>query len=602
MSIPKNCNIMKRLLAYTIAGSFLLSSCGGGSESGSNETEKPTRIAKGDVALGGSFNLAENEKYNTLFPYEIKDAGSAHIAWQIFEGLVRMSQKDLSIQPSIAESWEVSDDQKEYVFHLRKDVRFHDDPCFADGKGRLVTATDIKFSLELACTKGISDQSYELNFKERLEGAQAFYNGEAKEVSGVEVVDDYTVKIRTIAPSSAFLYILANPVASVIPKEGYEKYGKDLKIGTGAFKFSTGGDAKSELILVRKENYYRVDKHGNQLPYLDTVHIYFVNEDTEELDMFREGELSMIYGLPAEKISEVVQENIPDFTNKPPKYILLREPEMSTQFYELNLTRPQFKDVRVRRALSMAIDRSKIMENVLNGQAAANGARQNQTGNYGLVPPLYQFSKYDTSITRGYTYNPEMAKKLMAQAGYPGGKGFPTLKLLVNYGGSRNTKVASEVMRQWRDVLGINIELEQVSLAQKIEDSQYGRADIYRSAWVADYPSPESFLSIAYGKNVPATLDLPSHPNTMRYKSAEFDKYYELGMAAKTEEERYANFAKAESIMMQDCPVIIIWYVENYRLLHSSVHNFHNNPMSYFDLSDIYLKAPVAEKPAEKKN
>lgn len=594
--------MMKNSLAYILAGSLLLAACGGDSTTGTTDTEgKQNRVAKGDVVYGGSFHLSENEKYKTLFPYDIKDVGSAHIAWQVFEGLVRLNQKDLSIQPGLAEKWEVSDDQKEYTFHLRKGVHFHDDPCFPEGKGREFKASDVKFSFELICTKGVSDQSYEATFKERLDGAQAFYNGEAKEISGIQIVDDYTLKIRTSAPSAAFLYILANPVASVLPKEAYDKYGKETKVGTGAFRITDGGDLKTELILVRNENYYRMDKHGNQLPYLDTVFYHFIAESTEELEMFQSGELSMIYGLPAEKITEVVQENIPDFTNKPPKYILLREPEMSTQFYELNLTRPQFKDVRVRRALSMAIDRTKIMEDVLNGQAAANGSRQNLTGNYGLVPPLYQFAKYDTSKVRGYTYNPEMAKKLMAQAGYPNGKGFPTMRLLVNYGGSRNTKVANEVIRQWRDVLNINVELEQVSLAQKIEDSQYGRADIFRSAWVADYPSPESFLSIAYGKHVPASLDQPSHPNTMRYKSAEFDKYYELGMSSKTEEERFLNFAEAERIMMEDCPVIIIWYVENYRLLHSNVHNFHNNPMNYYDLSDIYLKAPQGAEKAEKK-
>lgn len=338
-----------------------------------------------------------------------------------------------------------------------------------------------------------------------------------------------------------------------------------------------------------------MDKWENQLPYLDTVHYHFVTENAEELEMFRSNKLSMIYGLPADKITEVVQKNIPDFTNKPPKYILLREPEMAVQFYEINMNEKHFKDVRVRRALAMSIDRSKIMEDVLNNQAAANGPSQQNTGNYGLTPPLYQFSKYDTSKIKGYSYNPDMARKLFREAGFPDGKGFPTITLEVNYGGSKNTKVANEIISQWREVLGINVELEQVSLAQKIEDSEYGRADIFRSAWVADYPSPESFLSICYGKNVPATMDKPSHPNTMRYKNPEFDKNFELGMAAKTEEERYMYFAEAERIMMEDCPVLIIWYAENYRLIQSYVHNYYNNPMNYYDLSDIYIK-PLSPK------
>lgn len=587
---------MRKSLAYILAGSLLVASCGGDHSENSGSENPSKRVAKGDAVYGGTFNVSENEKYKTLFPYDIKDQGSAHIAWQIYEGLVRLNQQDLSIQPSIAEKWEVSEDQTEYTFHLKKGVFFHDDPCFQGGKGRELNASDVQFSFELLCTKGVSDNTFDNSFRGRLAGAVEFYQGTADHISGLTVVDDHTVKLKTDSPSSSFLYLLANPMTSIIPKEGYEKYGKDSKIGTGAFMYTKGGDPATELILVYNPNYHRIDKWENRLPYLDTVRFNFIAESTEELEMFRSGELSMIYGLPAEKITEVVQENIPDFTNKPPKYILLREPEMSTQFYEINMTRPQFKDVRVRRALSMAINRTKIMENVLNGQAAANGPKQNQTGNYGLTPPLYQFSKYDTSRIKGYTYNPEMARKLMREAGYPDGKGFPTIKLEVNYGGSRNTKVANEIINQWRDVLGINVELEQQSLAQKIEDSEYGRADIFRSAWIADYPSPESFLSICYGKNVPESLEEPSHPNTMRYKSPEFDKYYEMGMKAATEEERYQYFAEAERIMMEDAPVIIIWYGENYRLLHSNVHNFHNNPMNYYDLSNVYLKAPEVKK------
>ncbi|MFZ5552709.1 MAG: ABC transporter substrate-binding protein [Bacteroidota bacterium] len=590
---------MNKALIYAALTSLLLASCSGGngdkSDPDGKEQPKKREAKGGEVVYGGTFHVSNNEKHKTLFPYDIKEIGTAHIAWQVYEGLVRLSQKDLSIQPSLAEKWEVSDDMLEYTFHLKKGVFFHDDPCFTGGKGRELKASDVKFSFELLATKGVSDEAFGNSIKERIEGANDFYNGKAKEISGISISDDYTVKIRTITPSSSFLYILANPVTAILPKEAWDKYGKEIAVGTGAFMVTKGGDPNKELILAAHPKYHRKDKWENQLPYLDTVHFHFVAENTEELEMFRANKLSMIYGLPAEKITEVVQKNIPDFTNKPPKYILLREPEMSVQFYEINMKEPHFQNVKVRQALAYAIDRTKIMEDILNNQAAANGPSQQNTGNYGLTPPLYQFSKYDTSKIKGYNYNPDLARKLMREAGYPEGKGFPTITLEVNYG-AKNIRVANEIISQWKEVLGINVELEQVSLAQKIEDSEYGRADIFRSAWVADYPSPETFLSICYGKNVPESMDKPSHPNTMRYKSAEFDKNFELGMSAKTEEERYQYFAEAERIMMEDCPVIIIWYVENYRLIQSSVHNYFNNPMNYYDLSDIYIKPLKAEK------
>jgi peptide/nickel transport system substrate-binding protein len=579
-----------KTIYYTLSLSILFYSCKGDADQSTNQT---TRTAKGDAVYGGTFNFAENEKINSLFPYDIEDITTAHLAWQMYEGLVRIHQKDLSIQPSIAEKWEVNEDQTEYTFYLKKGVYFHDDPCFEGGKGREVKASDVKYSFELACTQGVSDNNFKNFFQDRLAGSKEYYEKQADEISGIKIIDDYTLKITTLNAGTSFLYLLGNPIASVIPKEAYEKYGKNLKVGTGAFRFVSM--SSSEVVLARNDNYHRTDKWGNKLPYLDTVKMHIVTEDSEELDMFRAGELSMIYGLPADKITEVVQENIPDFTNKPPKYILLREPEMASQYYELNMTRKHFQNVKVRQALAYAIDRSKILENILNNQAAANGPSQNQTGNYGITPPLYQFKNYDTSIIKGYTYKPELAKKLMAEAGYPNGKGFPSITLMINYGGSKNSRVATEVANKWRDVLGINVEIEQVDRLDKIEDSKYARSDVYRSAWVADYPSPESFLSIAYGKNVPASLDEPSHPNVMRYKSEEFDKYFEMGMRAKTEEERLKYFARAESILMKDCPLIVLWYEENYRLIHSYVQNYHNNPMSYFDLSDIYFKQPVAE-------
>jgi oligopeptide transport system substrate-binding protein len=591
-----------------LSGALFLAACGGDKSSDSKDDKKgkteessvklPT--AKGDVAYGGVFVYTEDEKIQTLFPATVEDIGSAHVVSQMYESLLKLVQKDLSIAGSVATEWTVNDEMTEFTFTLKKGVKFHDNECFKGGKGRELVASDVKFSYELLCTKGISDNVFQNSFKDRLLGATEFYNGEAESISGIEIVDDYTVKLKTVKPSSSFLYIVANPTTSIIPKEAYEKYGLKSTVGTGAFIYNMKKSDKTKIVLDRNPNYHVTDKLGNQLPYLAGVEIRIVEEDITSLDQFMNGDLSMIYGLPSEKVSEIVQSNYTDFSSKPPKFILLNQSEMVTQYYELNLTRKQFQDVRVRKALAMAVDRTKLYEDVLKEQAAGNGPRQNRTGNYGLVPPIYQFNKYDTSMTRGYTYNPEMAQKLMAQAGYPNGKGFPTINLELNYGGSVNSRVANAVANMWTRTLGVNVELNQVSREQKMEDAKYGKADIFRSAWVADFPSPETFLSLAYGKNVPASLEEPSHPNSMRYKNPKFDELYEKGIAAKSEEERLKYFAQAERIMLDDCPVIILWYAMNYRLIKSEVHNFYNNSMDYFDLSDIYMKEYTAEEVKKK--
>lgn len=590
--------MLRKTHSILLLAALILGACGGdkdASKEGGKNTDTESSDVKlpkaiGDVAYGGVFVFSEDEKIQTMFPASVEDIGSAHLVSQVYEGLLKLVQKDLSITGALAEEWTVNDEMTEFTFKLKKGVKFHDNQCFSGGKGREVKASDVKFSYELLCTKGISDNVFQNTFKDRLLGATEFYNGAAESISGIEVVDDYTIKLKTAQPSSSFLYIIANPVTAVIPKEAYDKYGKKSTVGTGPFVYNEKKSSKSKFVLDRNPNYHVKDKNGNVLPYLAGVEIRIIEEDITSLDQFMNGDLSMIYGLPSEKVSEIVQSNYTDFSSKPPKFILLNQSEMVTQYYEFNLTRKQFQDVKVRKAFAMAVDRTKLYEDVLKEQAAGNGPRQNRTGNYGLVPPIYQFNAYDTSMTRGYTYNPEMAQKLMAQAGYPNGKGFPTINLELNYGGSVNSRVANAVANMWTRTLGVNVELNQVSREQKMDDAKYGRADIFRSAWVADFPSPETFLTIAYGKNVPESLDEPSHPNSMRYKNAKFDELYEKGLQAKSETERLKYFAQAERIMLDDCPVIILWYAMNYRLLKSEVHNFYNNSMDYFDLCDIYMK------------
>ncbi len=567
----------------------VLQSCGGSGDG----TENGKPIAKGDAVYGGSFDIAENDKYSTLFPLSVIDVPSWHVVTQIHDGLLKFNSKTLQLEDAVAEKHSFNAETNEINFTIKKGVFFHDDECFG-GTGRELNANDVKYTLELISTPGVSDENFHTFIGGRIEGADEFYAKKSNNISGIKVSGNQ-VTIKVTNSSSSILSVFASPVTCIIAKEAYEKYGKDLKVGCGAFKYIKKGDPEKDLFLIRNSKYYATDKQGNKLPFLDTIHFSFIDDNNAQLEMFRKGKLSMLYGLPAEKISEVVQENMPDFTGKPPKYLLDRQSEMVTQFYELNLTRPQFKDVRVRRAMAMAINRAKINELILNGQAAITGPN-GLTGNYGIVPPISQFKGYDTSRTRGYNYNPEMAKKLMAEAGFANGDNFPTLNLIINSGGSRHSKVANEIANQWRNVLGINVEINTVPLDQKIEDSKYGRGDVFRSAWVADFPSPESFLSIFYGANVPANLDQPSHPNTMRYISAAFDSLFIMGMKASNDEDRMKYFAMAEQQMLADCPVIILWYGENYKLLHSNVNNFFNNAMNYLNLNEVYIKAMTEPK------
>lgn len=558
-------------------------------------------VGKGDYqpVYGGTLRYNETDKLQTLNPIQITDAISNHVATQIYEGLVKFDPRTLEIMPGIAESWTVDEAGTTYTFKLRSDVKFHDDACFPDGKGRAVTSKDVLYSFERLCMDNGKNENFTSTFSHRVVGADELYALGASATSGgltgVVAVDDLNVKISLVAPSNSFLYILANSAASVVPQEAVEKYQDAIHVGTGPFMFSSIAADTTQLVLVRNENYYGKDTLNNQLPFLDTIKISYIDNKVAELDLFQEGKLDFVWGLNADAVKTFVPQVIQDFTAKPPKYVLYHSSELVTQMYEFNTTRPPFNDVRVRQAFCYAVDRNHIVNEVLAGEAYGPGIN-------GICPPA--MPGYKASEIQGYekigadeaetkankAAEREKAKKLLAEAGFPDGKDFPVVKLILNSGGSRNTRVAEAIASQLREYLNINVEIANVSLQQKMADAKYARSDIFRSAWVADYPSAETFLSLFYGADVPDSLSQPSFPNTTRYKSAKFDSLYVLGREAKTIEEANRLFKEAEQVMMADAPAMILWYDENYRLAQSRVRNFWANPMRYFDFSQVYLK------------
>jgi oligopeptide transport system substrate-binding protein len=577
--------IRKALIACILVSAF--SACNTAKQEGESG------ISASSVGGGGTLHLNETENYQTLYPYAVTDVISANIAYQIYEGLVQLDPKTLQVRPCLAEKWELDETGTSYTFHLRKDAHFQNDPCFTDSKGRNITAQDVKYSFEMLCSQSNDNFSFATTFKDRVLGANKFYDASAKgkptfDLEGIKVIDDHTVQIKLEKPSLSFLEILAAPSAVIVAKEAVEQYGNMMRIGSGPFRY-IDNKKDNRIILVRNENYYRKDSSGKQLPYLDTIVISFMPTKKAELDAFIAGKLDMVFGLPSESINDFLANQIAEFEKNPPKYILERSPDMATQFYEFNLTKAPLKDVRVRQAISYAIDREKLVTDILKNEAYGPGQS-------GVTPP--SFSGYDINKIIGFDYNPTRAKKLLAEAGFPDGKNFPILKLELNSGGSKHTNVAFEIQKQLQDVLGINIELEVVSLPKKLEDSKYARADIFRSGWVADYPSPENFLLLFYGKIVPASLDQPSFPNIPRYKNAEFDKLYDLGKMARTKEESYKYYMQAEQLAIKDAPLLVLWYDESYKLMQSKVKNFKINPLNYRSYAEVYIDnnpAPVAK-------
>jgi len=579
--------LLDKLFVFLIICCFSIS-CGGDKNSKSNEG-KLTQ-AQGGRFYGGIFRINESEYIKNLFPHNITDAYSYRVASQIYEGLFKFNPETLEVTEGLVENYEIDESGTVYTFQLKKGIFFHDNPCFANGKGRELKAEDVKYCFTKLCTKNINNQNFSI-FQGILKGADKYYAASSGnttpdfEVEGIRVKGEYTIELELIEPNSLITVNLARPACFIYPKEAESKYGVDMRInavGTGPFSLDVNDvEEDISIILKKNKNYHLKDEFGNQLPYLDAVSIQFIKDKKTELFEFRKGNLDMIYRLPTEYIIEILEETMPGANGEYSQFQLQRSPEMMTQFLTLNNQIGVFKNKDVRKAFNFAIDRTKILDFVLNGEGYA-------PGNHGITPPV--FSNYNITSIKGYSLNIDSARYYLNKAGYGGGQGFPKLQFLLNAEGERNTNVAVEIQKQLKDHLNVDVELQILPFAQLLEKSYSGDYNILRAAWVADFPSPENFLWIFSSKDVPNSLNEASYPNVARYINNRFDKYYEDALKAKSIDEANELFRKAEIQLMEDAPVIILWYDEGYRLVQSYVKNFPNNPMQYRDIGRVYFE------------
>jgi oligopeptide transport system substrate-binding protein len=537
---------------------------------------------------GGIFRLNETEYIKTLYPPSITDAYSNRVANQIYEGLFKFKPDNLSIINGLAESYTLDESGTVYTIKIRDDVYFHDDPSFSSGRGRKLIADDVAFCFTQVCTQSPHNQNFSV-FSGLLKGADEYYRASAGGalpplgVSGIEVLDQRTLRLTLTRPHATFLMNLAGPAGYIYPPEAFQKYGTDMRIhpvGTGPFRLGTLEENIS-IILPKHERYWRSDQYGNQLPFLDAISIQFINSKNTELLEFRKNNLDMIYRLPTEHIIEILENNQTG-SGEFMKYELQREPEMVTQFLAFNMAdKKLFSNRDLRKAISYAIDREKILNFALNNEGYA-------AGHHGITPPV--FIDYNIEQITGYQLNIDSARYYLARAGYPNGKGFPKIELMLNAEGDRNTNVAVEIQKQLNDYLNIQVEINTYPFAQLLERAYSGRFEVMRSAWYADYPSPENFLWVFYSGSLDRQNRGVAYPNIVRYNNVTFNRLYEQALRARSIQEANELFLRAEKVLMKDAPIIVLWYDEGYRLLQSYVKNFPNNPMQYRDLGEVYFQ------------
>lgn len=555
-------NILTSLLFAAIAG------CGG--------PQAPReRISPSGKYYGGIFSANESEEVGSLFPLSLTRASAHRIGSQIYEGLVRFDPLDLTIVPGLAESWESDPSGLVHSFRLREGVRFHDDACFPDGQGRLLTAQDVVQCLTRICTQHPDNHMFWL-LQDHVAGANAHYASEApvtEPVKGISATDDRTVRIELTAPWPGLLNTLAHQGCWIYPAEALDHYGTGPRwqpVGTGPFRVKRF-DRGQVLVLERWSGYWGTDADGAPLPYLDGVRYTFEQEKEKELEAFLQGTLSTVYELPVGRT---------DVMRADAAYQVQSVPTLSVQFLGLNLRKPPFNDQRVRKAFAMAIDRQALVDSVLDGLGLA--------AEHGVVAP--GLNNYPYGLVRGTPYDPQQARRLLADAGYPGGRGLPTVHLQVNNNGFGYVKVAEAAQTMLERELGAHVITSVLPAEQHFQRVEQGLPLIWREGWIADHPDPENFLALFYGRNAPADTALPSYLNSTRFKDARFDSLY--GAAARTAEqaERLRLLALAEDRLMQELPIIPLYHERSVRLVQPWVKDFPINGMEYRDLRTVWFE------------
>jgi peptide/nickel transport system substrate-binding protein len=580
---------MRKIFIPLIASALTLGVASCNSCSGDKKDNHDGAEAKGGVYMGGVMRLNEVEAFKSLNPISVNEVVSFHIGTQLFEGLVKFDQADLSVKPAIASHWEINENQTEWTFHIRQGVMFHADACFADGKGRAMTANDIKYCFDKLCTSDANNAQFDVTFKDRVVGAnEAFESSKAGKnigVSGVKVTNDSTLVITLKQPFAGFLNIIAMPGCWIYPKEAVDKYAQDFRIhpvGTGPFQLETVKEGEV-LIMKKNPNYYGVDKDGNKLPYLEGIKYTFIREKKAEILEFKSGNLDMVYRLPVEIFHEIMGD-LEHAKDRKTDFQIMNSPAFNTNYLGFNCASAVFAKKEVRLAFNYAIDRHKIADFTIQGEGSS--------ADYGVVPYVEAFEKdgYDFKGLKGYTFDAEKAKNYMKQAGYPDGKGFPKLTLQINSGGGdRNILIAEVIQKMLKENLNIDIDINTVPMAEHIEHLQLGKSDFFRLAWVADYPDPETFLTIFYGKHVPANPTEKTYINYFRFKNARFDSLFAASFTEPDKAKRYALLSRAEQIVLDEAAFMPIFYDENFRLEQLNVRNFPENAMNYMDLSVVYL-------------
>jgi len=535
---------------------------------------------EGGKYAGGILKVNSTSKVTSLFPASASEVYSQHVNSQLFEGLFKFNQKTLQIEPCLAESYIINDNNTVYTFSIRKNVKFHDNACFEDGKGREVVAEDFKNVFEFLCSNDSLNKSGYL-IKDYIKGSESFSKNETENLKGVRVIDKYTLELELNEPFSGILNILALTQTGVYPMEALNKYKSEIEnnpVGSGPYQLEAYDE---QIVLVKNDTYWKKDEFGNQLPLIPKITITFQENKTKELADFNAEKFDFVWGVPVEEIPNIMGtlDEAKQGKNRP--FTLQSVNSLQIQYYGFNLESETYSKKEVRQALNYAINKDSIVNYVLQGEGIP--------ANKGIIPNM---QNYQNEKIKGYTYNPSKAKALLKKAGYPNGKGFPKMELPYNKKNQVSQMVAKILKNQLKKVLNIELELIDVDPQLIIEQREKGKLSFWRFGWIADYPDPSNFITQFHSKYIIEGQE--TSYNFAKYSNKEFDSYLDKAMYEKNDEKRMQYYIKAEQLLVDDAVFIPMYYASEIRLVNPQLKNFPINEIEYRDYSVSYF-IPKAE-------
>lgn len=490
-----------------------------------------------------------------LDPHIVTGIPEHHIIVALLEGLVLKDPATLEPIPGVAERWTISDDGLVYTFHLRADARWsNNDP---------VTADDFVWSWWRALQPALGNQYAYMYFA--IKNAESYAKGDIKDFDqvGVSALDKHTLQVTLANPTPYFLQLLDHNSMFPVHRPTIEKFGEPDErgtrwtragnfVGNGAFVLERWD--LNKIVTVKKSPTYW-DRNSVKL---QGIHFYPTENVSTEERMFRAGQLHVTGSLPADKIAVYKKDN--------PEALRIA-PYLGTYFYRFNTKVPHLADPRVRRALAMSLDRNKIVEHITKGGQL----------------PAYTYTPPDTlgyTAADGFKFDPEAARALLADAGYPDGAGFPQTEILYNTSeGHRQLAVAIQQMLKTN--LNIDVILNNQDWKVYLDNVDNGHYQIARAGWIGDYVDPNSFLDmwVSDGGN-----------NRTGWANSDYDKLVlKDAPTAPDQASRHRIFKQAEAVLLADMPILPVYFYTRNKLVHPGVKGMPANLLDYSLYKQIYL-------------